>query len=298
MIESRYGELAALFTAVCWTVTALSFESAGKRVGALAVNFIRLGLGFIFLLFYSLIFRGMWLPLDATPRIWFWLALSGIIGLVLGDFLLFHAFTVIGARISMLIMASVPPLTALLGWLIMGESMTVKSYAGMFLTVSGIVIVVLKRSPDSGKMKLSYALSGILCAFGGAVGQASGLVLSKYGMGRYDPFAATQIRIIAGIAGFPILFVFFRSWGKLAWAVKDPKAMASLSLGSFFGPFLGVSFSLLAVQYTTTGIASTLMAIVPVLIIPFAMMIFKERVTIKEMIGAAIAVSGVAVLFL
>jgi drug/metabolite transporter (DMT)-like permease len=298
MIESRYGELAALITAVCWTVTAMAFESAGKRVGALAVNLLRLFLGFIFLLLYSLIFRGVWLPLDATAHTWFWLGLSGLIGLVLGDLFLFHAFTIIGSRIAMLIMAAVPPLTAVIGWLVMGEQLGLRGLSGMFLTVAGIVMVILHRNPHKKKVAFSHSLTGILFAFGGALGQALGLVLSKYGMGTYDPFAATQIRIIAGMAGFSILFFFLRAWGRAAAALHNRHAMLNITLGSVFGPFLGVSFSLLAVQYTTTGVASTIIAIVPILIIPPAVLIFRERVTGREVLGAVIAVAGVALLFL
>jgi len=298
MIESRFGEFAALLTAICWTVTALAFESAGKRVGALALNLLRLCLGFLFLALYSQIVRGSWLPLDATFHTWLWLALSGIIGLFLGDLFLFHAFTIIGSRISMLIMAAVPPLTAVIGWLVMGETMNLKNFSGMFLTVGGIMLVMLHRNPEEKKIKFSHSVTGILFAFGGALGQAFGLVLSKYGMGHYDPFSATQIRIIAAMAGFSILFFFLRAWGKVAAAAKNRHAMLNISLGSVFGPFLGVSFSLLAVQYTTAGVASTIMAIVPILIIPFAVVLFKERVTFKEILGAVIAVAGVGILFL
>ena len=74
--------------------------------------------------------------------------------------------------------------------------------------------------------------------------------------------------------------------------------MTSISIGSFFGPFIGVSFSLIAVKYTSTGVAATLMAIVPVLLIPPSILLKKEKVTWKEITGALIAVLGVATFFL
>ncbi len=295
---SYFGELAALATAFFWTVTALSFEAAGKRVGSLSVNLIRLCLGFIFLTAYAAIFRGAALPLDASLHAWIWLSLSGFIGLVLGDFFLFKAFIVIGSRLSVLIMSSVPPLTALIGWFMMGETLTFFNYIGMALTVAGIALVVLERNPEQNQMKFSRPFSGILLAFAGALGQAIGLVLSKYGMRDYDPFFSTQIRIIAGLIGFCLIISAMRAWGRVGTALKDNKAMANISLGAFFGPFLGVSFSLIAIQYTKMGVAATIMAIVPVLIIPPSMLLFKERVTLKEVLGAFIAVAGVAVLFL
>lgn len=307
MFESHLGEFAALITAVFWTVTGIAFESAGKKVGSLSTNLIRLFMAFIFIGIYSQITRGSFIPFDASVHNWMWLSLSGVVGFVIGDLLLFEAYVVIGSRISMLIMSLTPPITALLGWIIMGEVLTKQNLLGMVLTITGIMIVVLDRNPKGptqekikkkNKIKLNYPIVGILLAFGGAVGQGTGLVLSKFGMQDFDPFAATQIRVITGFVGFSILFVFMRRWKKVFTALKDKKAMTSLSIGAFFGPFLGVSFSLLSVKHTTTGIASTIMAIVPVLIIPPAIIFFKEKVTMKEVIGSAIAVSGVALFFM
>jgi len=298
MIESRIGEIAALLTAVCWTITALSFESAGKRVGSISVNFIRLCFAMVFFMLYSFVFRGIIFPSDATSSTWFWLLLSGLVGLVMGDLLLFRAFIVVGSRVSMLIMSLVPPLTALTGWIVIGELMSLFNYFGMGLTIFGISLVILGRGSGNKQMKFTHPVKGILLAFGGAVGQAVGLVLSKYGMGMYSPFAATQIRVIAGFFGFILIIFLTRRWSHVFSALKNQQAMSRILLGSFFGPFLGVSFSLLAVQYITTGAASTIMSIVPVLIIAPAVILFKEKVTLKEVFGAVIAVVGVVLFFL
>ena len=198
----------------------------------------------------------------------------------------------------MLIMAFVPPITAMIGWAILGETLTPMDILGMILTILGIGIVILEREIGENKVKLHHPIKGLLCALGGALGQAIGLVLSKLGMGSYDAFAATQIRIFAGIVGFTVLFFPLKAWPKILSGIKKRSAMKLTSLGAFFGPFLGVSFSLLAIQNTTTGVASTIMSIVPILIIPPAVILFKERITIKEILGAVVAVTGVAILFL
>lgn len=253
MFQSHLGEYAALLTAVFWTITAIAFESAGKKVGSLSTNLIRLFLAFLFIGIYSQITRGSFIPLDATAHNWIWLSLSGFIGFVIGDLLLFEAYVVIGSRISMLIMSLTPPITAFMGWLIMGETLTRQNMLGMVLTITGIMLVVIDRKSNiktegktRKKMKLNYPIVGILLAFGGAVGQGSGLVLSKYGMQDFDPFAATQIRVITGFVGFAILFFILKRWKKVFSAIKDKQAMTRLSIGAFFGPFLGVSFSLLS----------------------------------------------------
>ena len=303
-MQNHFGEIAGVLTAVFWTVTSMAFESAGKKVGSLAVNLIRLVMAFFFIGIYSLIARGFFFPTDATFFQWKWLAISGLVGFVIGDLLLFQAFVVVGARISMLMMSLAPPFAAFVGWLLLGEILNPVQWIGMVVTMTGIVIVILKREKyeKNGaivkRLKSAYSVQGILLAVGGAIGQATGLVLSKKGMGEYDAFSASQIRVLAGIAGFTILFFFMKRWPRVWIALKHRPAMKRITLGAFFGPFLGVSFSLLAVQHTEAGIAATLMAISPVLIIAPSVIIFKEKVNWTEILGAIITVGGVALFFL
>lgn len=306
MFSNHIGEYAALLTAVFWTVTALAFERASRKVGSLSVNIIRLTMALFFLGFYSLINRGLFLPIDATAYQWIWLSLSGLVGFVLGDYFLFKSYEVISARISMLIMALAPPMAALISWVALDEKLTAKQGLGMLLTFAGIALVILKREVNTDedeestqkKVKLNYPLVGLLLAFGGAVGQAGGLVLSKIGMQDYDVVSAVQIRVITGIVGFALMFLFMNRWSSLFAAVKNPVAMKRITLGAVFGPFLGVTFSLLSIRYTSTGVASAIMSIVPVIIIAPAILIFKEKFNSKELIGALITVGGVMLFFL
>lgn len=291
------GEFAALLTAFFWTITSLSFEAASNKIGSIAVNILRLVLGFVFLSIFTLIRRGFVLPIDASAENWIWLSLSGLVGFVFGDLFLFKSYTMIGSRFSMLIMTLVPPVTAFFSFLILGEKLTLFHYLGMTLTFAGIVMAIFSRAGKGEKLSLKLAPRGILYAFGGAVGQALGLVLSKFGMKNYDPFAATQIRIIAGIFGYTILVTFLARWVSVMKATKNNSGMVLTSLGAFFGPFLGVSFSLIAIKYTEAGIASTIMALVPVFIIIPAVVFFKEKVTIPEVLGAIVSVAGVALFF-
>lgn len=280
----------------------MAFEAAGKRVGALSLNLIRLIIGLVFLSLYNAVFNDGFFP-SATGYQWFWLTLSGVVGFVLGDLFLFRAFIMIGARISMLIMALVPPITALIGWITLGEILSGIEFLGMGITLLGIVLVIsskieIKKFSSGLKLSTGPLLLGSLLALGGAVGQAAGLVLSKKGMQDMNAFEATQIRIMAGMLGFTLVISLFKRWGHLLNALKDFKAMRSMTLGSFTGPFLGVSFSLLAVQHTDTGVAATLMALTPVMIIPPAILFSKEKIRIIEIIGAFISIGGVALFFL
>lgn len=296
--NNHLGEFAALLTTFFWTITALSFESASHKIGSVAVNILRLVIGFAFLSIFNLIRRGFILPLDASAENWLWLSISGLIGFVFGDLFLFKSYTMIGSRFSMLIMTLVPPITAFFSFIIIGERLTLFHFFGMALTFSGIAIAIFSRSAKGEKLTLKLAPRGMLYAFGGAVGQALGLVLSKFGMNDYDPFAATQIRIIAGIIGYTILVTILARWGNVSKATRNKEGMMLTSLGAFFGPFLGVSFSLVAIKYTEAGIASTIMALVPVFIILPAVILYKQKVTLAEIIGAIVSVAGVALFFL
>jgi len=303
MFETHTGEFAALAAAVFWTVTALMFEAASKKLGSLTVNLLRLYVAFFLYGIYTYLTRGLFLPVDATGEAWFWLVLSGLIGFVIGDQFLFQAYVEVGARVSMLIMAFVPILTSLIGWSMLGETLTFMNIVGIAMTIAGIVIVLMKRErihPElrQNKFRFSYPIRGVLLAFGGAVGQAVGLVLSKYGMKDYNAFAASHIRVMAGMVGFTILFFVLRRWKNVSAAFSNITGLRFLIVGSVFGPFLGVAFSLLAVQNTATGIASTIMAMVPILIIPPAIYFYKDKVTLREITGAVLAVGGVAILFL
>jgi len=298
MFQSHLGEMAALAAALCWTITAVAFETAGKKVGSISVNLIRLVFAFVLISIYNLFSRGMLLPLDASNSAWLWLTISGIIGFVIGDLFLFQAYVEVGARISMLIMSTVPPITAITGFILMGEKITPLGLVGMLITIGGIAIVVLTKNPDDKKVRLSHPIKGLIFAFIGALGQAFGLVFSKFGMGSYDPFAATQIRIIAAIIGFSIVITILKKWGELFVAFKNRRAMKFISIGSFFGPFIGVSLSLLAVQHASTGIVSTITSITPILLIPVSIILFKEKVFPKEIFGAIITLLGISLLFI
>jgi drug/metabolite transporter (DMT)-like permease len=292
-----FGQLAALGTALCWAVTSTSFESAGKRVGSFQVNLIRLVVAFLIFTLYSMVVYRQPLPLQAGGHVWIWLSLSGLVGFVFGDLFLFQAFVDVGARTAMLVYSLVPPMTALLGRIILKEVLTPLQLVGMVITVVGIMIVVTGQSRVN-QLPHPHRLRGIWFAVLGALGQALGLVLGRYGAPSYDPFGATQIRALAGVVGFAVLFTVMRRWRRVYPALSDRPAMRSIIRGAFFGPFLGVTLALFAAQRTGTGIASTLTATVPVILIPVAIFGKKETVAFQEILGAVVAVGGVAVLFL
>ena len=291
--ESHIGEIASLAVAFCWTMSALYFEKAGHTVGSLTVNLIRLFLALIFLGVALMATGNSFIPTDATFESWFWLAISGVVGFFIGDLLLFQSYVVIGSRTSQLVMSLAPMLTAIIGWVFLSEVLSLQSIIGILVSVSGVIIAIAGK-----RLKLNIPLKGFLFALGGALGQALGLVLSKKGMGDYDPLAATQIRAIFGFVSFLILMIYLKRMNRVVLAFKDFKSMKAITIGTIFGPFIGVVLSLFAIQRTHTGVASALMALAPIIIIIPSAIMFKEKVTAQQVIGAFISMAGAAIFFI
>ena len=303
------GEIISLGVAFSWTITALCFEYAGKRVGSLAVNLLRLLLAFLMLAVLLYCFTGSCMPVGADGKTWLWMSVSGLIGFVFGDFCLFYSYILIGSRFGQLLMTLAPPAAALSGALLLQEELRPMAIAGMTITLSGIALSIFSKGKGPGEhIHIKLPLKGLLMGIGGGVGQGVGLVFSKLGMDYYSrsaagygeeiqqliPFAASQIRVVTGIVGFTCILLISRRIGILRAAVHDRPAMRAVFWGTIFGPFLGVSFSLMAVQYTESGIASTLMALTPILIILPSVLWFRQKVTFSEIVGAVVSVIGVS----
>lgn len=305
------GEAISLAVAVSWTVTALFAEVGSKRLGSLQMNVIRMILSLVMLGATLWWFTGSPYPLYADGKTWLWLSMSGFVGYLLGDYCLFNSYIWIGSRFGQLFMTLAPPTAALFGWMLLGETLAWNALLGMLVTLTGIGISVLNKG-ESQKLSLKLPLKGVLYGVGAGVGQGIGLVLSKVGMNFYEgaipageelvtdlvPFASTFIRAVTGAIGFLCVMGFQRQFHTLATSMRDRKGMNAALWATITGPFIGVSLSLMAVQYTEAGIASTLMALTPVLIIWPAHLFFGQQVTFKEVIGACISVIGVSLFFI
>ncbi|MBP3679711.1 MAG: DMT family transporter, partial [Bacteroidaceae bacterium] len=250
-------------------------------------------------------------PLYADGKAWFWLSMSGFVGYLLGDYCLFNSYIWIGSRFGQLFMTLAPPTAAIAGWLMLGETLSWNALLGMLVTLTGIGISVLNKG-TSHKLSLKLPLKGVLFGIGAGVGQGVGLVLSKVGMNHYEmsipsdetmvadllPFASTFIRAVTGAVGFLLVMGIQKQFHTLATSVHDRKGMNVAFWATITGPFIGVSLSLMAVQYTEAGVASTLMALTPVFIIWPSYFFFKQHVTFKEIVGACISVVGVSLFFI
>ncbi|OQX64496.1 MAG: hypothetical protein B5M51_03630 [Anaerolinea sp. 4484_236] len=297
-MNTYIGEIAALATSLAFSVGSTFFTLAGKRLGSIIVNRTRLVIAAIFLSLAHWVMLGKILPLDANPERWLWLGLSGVVGLVLGDIFLFQAFVLVGPRLSMLMMSLAPVIAVLQAWIFLDETLTGGQIFGIVLTLVGIAWVVMEGGSKNGKNR-DYK-RGILFGLGGALGQATGLVLAKNGLGGdFSPISANLIRMLSAVA---VLWgiAFFQGQVKptLRALSNCPIGIRFTVAGAFFGPVVGVSLSLLAIQRIEVGVASTLTSLPPVFLLPIGYFVFKERFGWGAVIGTLIAMAGVAFLFL
>jgi len=296
------GEIASLLTSVCWVLSMMSFTAGGKRVGSQIVNRTRLIFGFLLLGALNLILFQELIPFSAAPDRWMWLGLSGLVGLVIGDAFLFQSLLWIGPRRSLLIMASVPVLNTLLAWLFLDESLTMMAIVGISTIMIGILIVVSEKNGEEDKLAQDkkHFVFGLLFAVLGVVGQSTGMIFAKLGV--HDGFPAlsgTLMRvIIANVAMLGIALINHQIKPSYEALKANRKALFYISLGALFGPFLGIWLSLVGLQKTDVGVASTLQALAPVLMLPISHFVYKEKISLRAIVGTIVAVIGVGVIFL
>jgi len=290
------GETAALLTSLLWALSSTMFTVGTRRHSPQAVNRIRLVLA-LFLLFLTVtLFYGSPLP-PGGRRVWFFLGLSGVVGLAIGDSFLFYSYRRIGPRVSMLLMSLVPVVTTTVAWVLMGESIRILKLMAIGITLLGVVMVVSERGDGDSPFRLSGV--GIALGVGAMLGQAAGLLLAKVVLDEgYPSLPATYIRVIWGAATLWALGFFTGGWRAVPGAVRDLKCLKTTSMATFLGPYLGIWLSLVAVSYAKIGIASTLMSLSPIFMIPLSRKVFGERVGARAVIGTLIATAGVAGIFL
>ncbi|MBR1546169.1 MAG: DMT family transporter [Prevotella sp.] len=301
-----FGELISIGVAFSWTATALLSEFGSKRLGNLTLNVLRMSLALLLSVVLFWVVTGSPLPPVGSLEACGWMLLSGLVGYVIGDFCLFQCYIIIGSRYGQLFMTLAPLAAALMAWITLGQQMAPMSIVAMLITLIGIGISVLGRGEHHG-VSLKLPLNGVLFAIGAALCQGIGLVLSKIGMDHYEsgampdwliPFSANFLRCIAGTIGFSLLLYAREGFKPLRDAMHDRKGLTVATATTIFGPFIGVGFSLMAVQYTSAGIASTLMALTPIIIILPSYWLFHQKITWRSVLGSVISVLGVSLFFL
>jgi drug/metabolite transporter (DMT)-like permease len=303
-LSAYLGELAALATATLWSFSSIAFTLGGRRVGSVIVNRTRLVMAVLFIGAMHWVLYGRPFPWDAGSQPFFWLGLSGLIGLVIGDSMLFQSYVLVGPRIGVLLLSLAPVFSAVLAWVFLHETLALPEVGAMALALAGVMWVVLERGRGSASAQApreggGYS-RGILFGIGSAICQSVGMVLSKPGLASGFPaLSATMIRMFTALVAMWLIAAVTGTAGQTIRRVRaDRRAALAILVGAFVGPFLGVWLSLIAVQSARVGIASTLMAMTPVISLPLVPLVFKERVSSRAVLGTLIAMSGVALMIL
>lgn len=298
------GESAAILTSCLWTGSSILFTSAGRKIGFFSLNAYRSAIAAGLLCCAHVILLGSILPVASSGQ-WFWMALSGVVGLGVGDFGLFAAYVLIGPKRSVLVMASSPIFASVGAYFMLNESFSSLSILGIAITLAGIAVVLLEKE-EKPEVKIDLGRRktwGVFSALIAAMGQGFGVVLSKKGMYlgvsvAMNPLSAALIRMTLATLFVWACAPFLGKLPELYKAVKDGEGMKLAAGGALIGPFAGMTLSMVAVAYALAGVAQTLMSLAPVIIIPVVWVIYRERTNWRGIFGAAVAVAGVAILFL
>jgi drug/metabolite transporter (DMT)-like permease len=293
------GELASLGTAFCWALGSNLFAVAGRSMRSSTLNLLRITVALGFLMLALWVRRGAPWPAWATPEQLALLSISGVIGFVLGDGFYFRALVILGPGRAALLGSLAPIFTVAIGWPLLGETPGAMATLGIALTSLGVFLVLRDRgSSEEIHAEGSHAF-GVLAGLLAALGQAVGYVISKQALWTgIDALSATVIRIAAAAVVAWAIASVTRDLARAREALSDGRATAFMAGGALFGPFLGVTLSLTALQHIEAGVAASIMASYPVITILISARLHGERLTGRVFAGMLVAVAGVIVLFL
>lgn len=304
------GELFALAAAATWAIGSLLFARIGRRVSPGAMN---LGKCLAAALLLSAVRVALaptlgGVKLDAAIAVP--LVLSGVAGLTLGDTAYFGAIVALGVPRAILLLSAAPVFATVGGVLFLGEAIGAREGAGIGLTLLGIAIVVVARSPVavvSGRPGTpgdpdarSKVRRGVILGVLAAMGQAGGNLLSRKALGLgIDPLGAAATRLAAGVTGLVIGAAIFGQARPWARELGRDRAWAKVAGASLIGTFGGIWLSQLAIaRCSSTGVATTLLATSPIFALPLAHFVGHERVSARGVLGTVVALAGVVTLSL
>jgi len=296
------GEAAALAAAMCWAVGAHLWGRIARtaNVAPGALNLGKCFAGALVFALTGLVMGGRAIP-DLPARTMAWLALSGVLGLTLGDGAYFGAMSILGVRRALLLLSTAPVFTAVGGALWLGEPPSPSEVASIAAVLVGVGVVVHEQQPEGALHQPAVpskgtALLGVVFGIGSGVGQAAGSLVSRAAMADgVSPLDTALVRVPAALAGIVLLA---GATGRLVpWArsLARPRLLAAISGAAFVGTYLGIWLAQLAIgRSRSTAVASTLLATSPIFALPLGRWLNAERITLRALGGTLLACAGLA----
>jgi drug/metabolite transporter (DMT)-like permease len=301
------GVLIALTTTLCWSLGIFPFTEASRRIGAGPINQYRLLLAW--LIMTGILFFALSIPLTlqfTDPKLYHYVYLgaSGIIGFTIGDYCMFRSFVLLGPKLSSLYMTFAPGSALLFGFFMLNESVNIIGIIGILITIGGVIWLTLSKKDAQAAEQVGFErnTTGIFLGIAGALCQGVGLVLSKYGMDYYSEKLPTLHAVwIRLLFAFSAAFVISILTGKFMQNTKPIFANKNngipfMVLGTLLGPIAGVTCSLLAIQKLEVAVAQTLFALLPIVVFPVNLLVYKEKITIQSVFACLTAIFGVVIL--
>jgi drug/metabolite transporter (DMT)-like permease len=310
------GALAALTASLCWAVASILFTRLRAEIGPVGLNLLKCALALAALAATRALTAGNAPFAGIGYGEAGWLALSGVIGLAVGDSFLFLAFSRIGPRRTLLLSTTTPPITAMLAWPVLGEALGPGSWLGMALTLGGVAWVIAERAPAPPPSPnadpppgTGHAAPVVSPSAATAVGVAAGLVwafcqglanvLTKLGGREATALDITLVRLSAGVLALVVSAVATEGLRPTLYPLRRRRTLRRLATATFVGTYLGVWLQIAGLRYTAhAGVAATLSSTSPLFVLPLAAAFLDDRPSPRAVIGAAVAVAGIAVLFL
>ncbi|AMW31253.1 DMT family transporter [Arthrospira platensis] len=299
MIFTQFpGEISALVAALFWAIASVIYANVGTQIPPLGLNLIKGGIAIGLLLLTITLQSGGELP-EFSPWVFGLLPLSGIIGIGIGDTAFFTTLNCLGPRRALLLETLAPPLTALIAFIFLGERLSPTAWGGIFLTVLGIAWVITERAAETVGMPLRLT-RGLVFGSIAALSQSTGAILSHLALTQsgISPLWSTLLRIVGGVGVLVLALPIQRlSPAALLKPLQSRRVLGIIMVATFFGTYLGIWLQQTALKFTAAGIAQTLTSTSPLFVLPIAIAM-GDRVSWRAILGALVAIFGVAMLFL
>ena len=283
----------ALGAAACWALSALISAPQARRLGAFAFTRWRMGLVFLILLPWVLLSGGLssfsWSALGV-------LALSGLVGIFVGDTALFASMNRLGPRRTGVLFATHACFSALLGFVVLDERMGTQAMLGGALVVGGVMTAVAlgARKDESHVLQVTRGnvMAGVGLGLVAALCQALGSLIAKPVMASgVDPVTATEVRLAATCAAHLVLLWSGVGAARVHHAITL-RVAAWVGLSGMVGMGLGMSLILLALTQGDVGMVGILSSVSPVLVLPLLWWQVGRAPARGAWLGAGLTVLG------